>query len=1299
MAAMASVTLSPRTRVSGGSGADVSASASAPKDVASIAFTLNGKSVTVDSPSPTMTLNEYLRTCANLKGTKRSCGEGGCGACVVMMSRFDSGLQQAVHVPVNSCLRLLCSVDGWAITTIEGVGGRHTSYNGIQKTLAAYNGTQCGFCSSGFVMNMYTLLSANPSPSLQQVEDLFDGNLCRCTGYRPILDAMKTFAIDSLVAPDIEEIARIRATVPCCSLPCGRDCSAPSAQSRLRIVQDGVQWIRPNTLSELYATVVAQTQPFRLVCGNTGSGVFKKDADGTMVFIDVSVLNDLRSVSQQAQRMLFGSSITLAELITSLTQNASLSPSYSALAMHLKRIANVAVRSAGSWAGNLMLAHAHADFPSDVFTIMAGAGAVVQVCNGGAVKELDLFSFLQTDMTKQVVIGLGVPFSSAGEVLVTYKIMPRHTNAHAYVNAAIRIKLDANRNVVGVPTIVYGGISAFACQAVRTAQYLSGKSLSDVATLHGAMTMLQSELQPDSPPVAASADYRVFLACALLYKTIVALVPSADPRVQTAGKTFVRPVSSGQQSFDTDPSEYPVSQPVGKLEGLAQTSGEARYLDDRPIQPGTLFAAFFVATQANATLSAIDVSAVLKAPGVVQVITAADLAPGTNNFMPSMIGAAEVLFVPLGAVVDYAGQGVGIVLADTQMHANAAAELAVLSFTNINKPILTISDAVAAKSFFPCPLSPVQSGEDITKALGESPHVVSGSVTCGGQYHMHMETQSSEAVPTDDGGIDLYSSTQWLDLTQRSAAQMSGLPAGRIRVTIPRIGGAYGGKITRSLMVSSAVSVAAVRTNLPVRCVLPLSTNMQMIGKRNPFTCNYSVGFDDRGLLHAVKLDYLADCGFSPSDTVGTMSMALTICDNAYACPNWLVTPYLLKTNLPTNTACRAPGVCPAVFFMETVMENVAKTLGVAPELVRQANLYQKGQVTPYGQPLPYCSLSSLWAQAMTSMDFASRKSLVSAFNTANRWRKRGISIAPQKYGLVWNTENLSAYIAIYGHDGSVVVTHAGIESGQGINTKVAQVVAYKLGVPLEKVTVELPKVFDAPNTACTGGSVTSELCCMAAEAACDILNQRLEPVRKSLPPTATWQDLINKCVQQLVELGARGWVTPTHTAPFQYNSYGVVCTEVEIDVLTGEQQILRADILFDCGQSLNPAVDLGQVEGGFVMGLGYFTTELLKYDALTGRNLTDGTWEYKPPAVKDIPIDLRVTLLPNAPNPAGYLRSKACGEPPLTMASNIIMALGQAVQAAIAELPGPVPVLLDAPATVENIQLQCKVSPAMFFL
>lgn len=565
---------------------------------------------------------------------------------------------------------------------------------------------------------------------------------------------------------------------------------------------------------------------------------------------------------------------------------------------------------------------------------------------------------------------------------------------------------------------------------------------------------------------------------------------------------------------------------------------------------------------------------------------------------------------------------------------------------------------------------------------------------------MHMETQSALAAPTDDGGVSLHSSTQWLDMTQRSAAILTGLPAGKVRVTIPRVGGAYGGKITRSLGVSSAVALATQILGVPVRCVLSLATNMFMMGKRNPFLCKYTVGFDDSAKLTAVKMDYIADCGYIAADTVGSMSMALTICDNAYYCPNWLVTPVLVKTNTPFNTACRGPGVCPAVFFIETMMDDIARSLKVSPLAVRTTNLYVKDQITPYKQPLPYCSLSSLWEQALGSMDFAARRAAVNTFNSLNRWRKRGIAINPQKYGLAWATATYSVYVAIMGHDGSVVVSHAGIESGQGINTKVAQVVALKLGVPLSSVTIELPTQVTNPNATCTGGSITSELCCAAAIDACNQLNARLDAVRKQLPPTATWMDVINKGLQLMVDLSTRGWVAPTSPTPFQYNSYGVVCTEVELDLLTGEQQILRADILFDCGQSLNPAVDVGQVQGGFLMGLGYFTTEQIKYDS-TGFLLTSGTWEYKPPAVKDIPIDLRVTLLPDSPNPAGVLRSKACGEPPLCMASNVVNALADALAAAWAELPTPpAPVLrINAPATVDYVQSLTGVATTQFFL
>lgn len=1272
-----------------------------PPTISSISFTLNGSPVTVENPDPTMSLNEWLRTKACLPGTKRSCQEGGCGACVVSVAK-DTSTSSTDVIAVNSCLKPLCSVDGWKITTIEGIGSQTAGYHPIQTTLASHYGSQCGYCSPGMVMNMYALLQKNPKPTMQEVENAFDGNICRCTGYRPILDAMKSFAVDAAypASTDIEELARLKA-VPCAQLPCGAACADKRKAAKVKVTGSGITWVQPATLSDLYKDMaVFAGQPYRLVFGGTSKGVFKQD-DATVLF-DISKLSELRGSQVTSTGLVVGAGTSITDLVALLQANATTSASYAVLASHLLRIANVPVRNAGSWAGNLMMAHDHSDFPSDVFTIMAAANATLNIGSASeGSSSMDLFTFLQTDMTNKVIISMTIPALAKGQQLRTYKIMLRHVNCHAYVNAGMLFTLDTSSNVVGTPRLVFGGISPFATLATKTAAYLSGKNINSAATLQGALAVLNTELSPDQPPWASSAEYRMMLASSLFYKTILSFIPNLDPRLQSAAAPYVRPLSSGQQSFDTDPSEYPVSQAMPKMNANMLAAGEARFVDDMPSLADELFGAFVLSTQGNCTLAAIDPSKALASNlGVAKFISAADI-PGKNNFVSANSGSSvEFIFVPLGGSVDYAGQAIGMVLADTQEHANAAAKLVTATYTNIQTPILTIDDAIKAGSFFDVPINPVISGEPIAKALSECAKVISGSVECGSQYHFHMETQTAAARLDEDGGLIVYASTQAVDFAQRGIAQATGLPAGKVKVVVKRTGGAYGGKITRAQMVSSAVSVATAVTRKPVRCVLDLNDNMQMVGKRNPFYVSYQIGVDKSNKLHAISLSYVADAGHNYNDTPGTVSMALTTCDNSYYCPNWEVTAKLAKTNTPTNTATRAPGCLPAIFFIEVAMDHAAKELGISADEFRFNNLYKQGQVTPYNSTLTYCSISDLWTQFVSDIDYQSRLADVETFNQANRWRKRALTLGPNKYGIATGGAYFGAFISISGMDGSVNVSHGGIEVGQGIDTKLAQVVALELGCPLTSIKVEATDSFVHVNNCCTGGSITSELCCGAAASAAKTITAALAPVRAKLPQTASWSDVIQAANAANVDLTARGWNTPPAVAdPFAYNSYGMVATEVEVDILTGEVQILRVDILFDCGQSLNPGIDIGQVEGGFVMGLGYMLTELVKYDPKSGALLTDGTWEYKPPSALDIPIDFRISLLKNAPNPQGFLRSKASGEPPVCMSANAFIAVKAAVQAALEEIGQTGYIQANAPFTPEVISSVSQLALSQFTL
>jgi len=1261
-----------------------------------LSFTLNGVPVRIDNPDPHMMLTEYIRYVAGLKGTQKTCGEGGCGNCTVVLSNSTTKLA------VNSCLRPLCSLEGFDVTTIEGIGSRSKGYHAIQEALAEHNGTQCGFCSPGWVMNMYGLLESNPKPSTRQVEDSFDGNLCRCTGYRPILEAMKTFAIDKKgpSTTDIEDFGQVCET-PCKQLACAKDCTAPSARAAHFQSVDGTTWIRPVTLSSLYATMRQHADvSTKLVFGNTMSGIYKDEK--ALVYIDLSGVPDLRETSSSSDGLHVGATVSIAGLIAFLQQQAKLSPdSYVRAAKHLAKIATVPVRNSGCWAGNLMITHDHEHFPSDMFCVMAGLGAKLTIASAkdGATTSVDLFQFLQTDMRQRVILSLFVPVLEKGEVFTSFKIMRRHQNSHAYVNASFRLKLDDNFKVLSPPSLVFGGIGPYTVQASKTSQFLVGKSLNKEETLKGALASLQAELVPDHPPEAASREYRQTLALGLFFKAVVSFLPNISDAVKSAGEEYVRPISSGKQTFEVNHENAPISEPVRKVEAIMQTAGEACYVVDKEVSVGTLFAVFVMAKTCNAKLKSIDWSKALAAPGVWRVVTGEDL-PGVNNFMPADDRDPERLFVKLGETIDYIGQAVGVVLADTQARAEHAATLVTMQTESLGKPILSIDDAIAENSFFHEKVDdcPMKTGEDIDAALKKADHVISGSVDCGGQYHFHMETQSTIVSPTDDGGIDILSSTQVIEFTHRVAAQVTGLDMSKIRVKVMRLGGGFGGKLSRCLPVSAAAAVCAHLTRRPVRAVLDINTNMRMLGKRHPFRGNYQVGFSKDGHIKALKMEYYMDCGSDFADGRLTGQQAMKDFENCYHIPNTYATVHLCKTNTAANTYMRAPGTCPAVFIAEMVLDHVAQAANMTPEEVRSLNFYKPGQKTPDGSDLKYCSIGDVYPKVLKNSDFDKRKEEIEKFNKENRWIKRGIATANVRYFIPRGGKPFHATVSIY-KDGSVAVAHGGVEMGQGMNTKALQVIAHKFNVSLDKIGLEPSNVFNAPQNDESGGSKSSELVCEAVSKACDTLLERMKPQRNLLLPQS-WEEWVGACVEKHVELTAHGYVCKKENDDdATYQSYGSVVTEVRFDVITGELHIPRVDMVYDCGRSLNPAVDIGQCEGAFVMGLGYMTCEKIKFDE-DGDLVTDSTWEYKIPSSKDIPIDFRIEFLPNAPNPRGFLGSKASGEPPLCLASSVLSALKMGIASALADAGKPtVPLILHAPMTTEAIQLACQVEPTQFSL
>ncbi|CAC5385055.1 XDH [Mytilus coruscus] len=1258
-----------------------------------ISITINGQKYTVGNEYPPWTsLNTYLRKERISVGTKVMCHEGGCGICMVEAKLYEPISDSMKSYPINSCLCPLFMCDGLEITTIEGTN------EVIPKRLAKYNGSQCGYCSPGSV-------------SMKEVEDAFDDVICRCTGYRPILDAMKSFATDSSCrsktsTADIEELGKTfcHKTGQRCHGKCH-----PQMGQQLQVIGADAVWYRPTTLDQLFKIVSDNPgKKVRFVFGNTGSGVYY----GDLGLANFDILMDLRGIQELYSvdvdsTIILGGNLSITQLIEVFTR-FQLTSSYAYF-----------IQILGSWAGNIMLKHLHPEFQSDIYVCLEAANVGLVIADKTGSNQIPIGQFLKTDMTSKVIVAMILHSMSEDYILRMYKVAQRSQNSHSFVNAGIRMKIDkSNKFVVKEkPCIVFSGISKDFVHAKQVGNYLQGKKLKK-----GALTTLSSELNPDPniDPVEPSAGYRKNVAIGFLYSYFLEVLgDTAGSKYRSGAIPLQRPLSSGQQSYDTKPMEWPLTEPLMKLEAMNQTTGKAQYINDIPLHK-PLYAAFVTSTVGNSKLKSMDPSKALNLPGVIKFITAKDI-PGENNCYPNSM-AEEVLCS--GDVV-YAGQALGIIVADDEETANRAAGQVEVTYSDQKQPILTIEDGIKAKSFFPNPGDVVTAG-DAETAIANSPKKITGSISFGEQQHFQMETQISICSPTEDG-MDVEASTQWIDLTQQSTAMVLGIPESSINVRVKRLGGAYGSKITRNFIVSAGCAIAAhvmkrtvklnmeflnkhkmVKSNLIqsklyftyYRIELLNYHTLVLLNKINTYSEIFKqaihVGCMDVGKLNGIKIQLYSDLGCLPNDN--NLPVAFMFIDNAYYCENWKLTPVAVKTNKPMNTYCRAPGSTPGIFVMESIMEHVAKELDLDPTYVRTLNLYKKGQKTPLGGTLKYCNIIELVSDLMSSSDFVKRQGTVEEFNKANRWKKKGLSIVPMKFALTYVGVHFNAIVNIYAGDGSISISHGGIENGQGINTKVAQVCAYELGVPMDLIKVKANTSLANANDYTTGGSITSELCCLAVIKCCKDLKTRMAPVKAKMK-NPSWKDLAQKCIEDKVDLSSRYCVFQPGTTDPYYNSYGVTCTEVEFDVLTGQHLITRVDILYDCGESMNPMIDVGQVEGAFVMGLGYWLTEQVKFESTTGQLLTRSTWEYKPPMAKDIPIDFRIQLLKNAPNPVGVLRSKAVGEPPLCMSCSVLFALKRCVEAARKDIQNNTFFALNGPATVDKLQELCLVNPSQFVI
>ena len=755
-------------------------------------------------------------------------------------------------------------------------------------------------------------------------------------------------------------------------------------------------------------------------------------------------------------------------------------------------------------------------------------------------------------------------------------------------------------------------------------------------------------------------------------------------------------------------SKQPVPQAAGSSRfhesARAQVLGAATYVDDIPEVKGTLYAAPILSTVAHGRLLGVDTAAALALPGVQGVILARDIPgdPMLGNFSHDE---------PIFALdrVEHIGQVIGVVVADSVMQARRAARQVKCQIEALSA-ILNVHDALKAESYVLPPVF-VKRGDAAT-ALKTATHTLHGTLEVGGQEHFYLEGQIAYALPQEQNQWLVYSSTQHPGEVQHWVAHALGIDLHAVRVECRRMGGGFGGKETQAGHLAVWSAIAARKFKRPVKLRLDRDDDFLVTGKRHPFAYDYTVGFDDTGRITGLKLLMAANCGFSADLSGPVADRAVFHLDNAYFLQDVEIASYRCKTNTQSNTAFRGFGGPQGMIVIEAIMGDIARQLGLDPLAVRRRNLYGIGErdITHYQMKVEDNIHEPLLSKLEHTSLYAKRKEAISVWNASSPVIKRGIALTPVKFGISFTAtlfNQAGALVHVY-TDGSCQVNHGGTEMGQGLNTKVAQIVADELGIAFEQVLATASDTSKIPNASATAASAGTDLNARAAQYAARNVRDNLAQFVSSLDGCGAgavrfqggevstpigsrpFTEVVKLAYANRIQLWSDGFYrtpkihydkTTLTGRPFYYFAYGAACTEVAIDTLTGESRVLRVDILHDVGNSINPAIDIGQIEGGFVQGMGWLTTEQLVWND-KGMLSTHAPSTYKIPSTGDIPEHFKIDLWPEPNREDNVFGSKAVGEPPLMLAISVYEALRDAVASA---RPGT-PVHLAAPATAENV-------------
>ncbi|XP_008144698.2 aldehyde oxidase 4-like isoform X1 [Eptesicus fuscus] len=1300
-------------------------------------FFVNGRKVVEKSADPEMNLLFYLRKVLHLTGTKYGCGSGGCGACTVMVSRYDPKTKKIRHYPVTACLVPICSLYGAAVTTVEGIGSIKTRIHPVQERLAKCHGTQCGFCSPGMAMSIYTLLRNHPEPTPEQIMEALGGNLCRCTGYRPIIESGNTFCMASTVCQmkgsgkccmDQEERSSVKGQEKICTKLYNEDEFQPldpsqepifppelirmaedPSKRRLTFQGERTTWMTPVTLNDLLE-LKANYPKAPLVMGNTtvGPGIKFKD-EFHPVFISPFGLPELYFVDSTDNGVTIGAGYSLAQLNDTLHFIVSEQPkektkTYRALLTHLRTLAGVQIRSMATLGGHVV---SRPNF-SDLNPILAAGNATIKLISKEGERQIPLDGhFLErlpeVDLkSEEIVLSVYIPHSTQWHFVSGLRLAQRQENAFAIVNAGMSVKFEDGTDTIKDLKIFYGRVGPTVVSANQTCKQLIGRQWDD-QMLSDACRLVLDEIYIPPGAEGGMVEYKRTLIISLLFKFYLKVrrglnkmdpqkFPDIPENFMSAVDNFPIGTPQGLQMFQCvnpyQPPQDPVGHPMMHQSAIKHATGEAVYVDDMPPVAQELFLAVVTSTRAHAKIIAIDVSEALAHPGVVDVITAEDV-PGDNNHKGEILYAQnEVICV---------GQIVCTVAADTYAHAKEATKKVKVTYEDIEPRIITIEQALEYNSFL-SDEKKIEQG-NVEQAFKHVDQIIEGEIHVEGQEHFYMETQTILAIPKEeDKEMVLHVGTQFPTRVQEFVAAALNIPENRVACHMKRTGGAFGGKLSKPALLGAVCAVAANKTGRPIRFVLERGDDMLITAGRHPLLGKYKIGFMNNGVIKAADVEYYINGGCTPEVSELVIEFVVLKSENAYHVPNYRCRGRACKTNLPSNTAFRGFGFPQVSVVVEAYITAVASQCNLLPEEVREINMYKRISKTTYKQTFNPEPLQRCWKECLEKSSFYARKRDAEEFNKNNYWKKRGLAVVPMKYTVALPEayyNQAAALVHIY-MDGSVLVIHGGCEIGQGLYTKMIQVASRELNIPISYIHTSETSTVTVPNASFTAGSMSTDINGRAVQNACQILMARLQPViRKN--PEGSWEDWIAKAYKECISLSTTGYFKGYQThmdwekeegEPFPYFVYGAACSEVEVDCLTGAHKLLRTDIFMDAAFSINPALDIGQIEGAFIQGMGLYTIEELKYSP-EGVLYSRGPEDYKIPTVTEIPEEFYVTLV-RSRNPIAIYSSKGLGEAGMFMGNSVIFALHDAVAAARRERGLANTFTLNSPATPEAIRMAC---------